>query len=127
MVLRVCNLPLTDPDPLAFARPLSFTPRQPPSRHLLQGDPFTSFNEPAPPESVALGAPSFNLNGVGAVSNSATTVPVMGTLAAPLPVTGYAAGQAPSSVGAVSVRALGCLGAQRLTCGDRQSTSTAKR
>ena len=63
-----------------------------------------SFNEPASPASVAAGAPSYNnLNGVAAASRSATTVPVLGTLAAPLPAAGYAAGYAPTAVGGVSV------------------------
>lgn len=76
-------------------------------------DPFVQFNEPAGPVTVAAGAPSVNLAGVGAVSSSATTVPVLGTLAAPLPTTGYAAGYAPATVGGVSVSVLetpACLG-----------------
>lgn len=69
-----------------------------------QGDPYTVFNEPTSSStSVAAGAPSVNLNGVGAVSRSATTVPVLGTLAAPMPATGYAAGYAPTGVGGVAV------------------------
>jgi hypothetical protein len=78
-----------------------------PGRTLLQGDPFTVFNEPAAP-SVAAGAPSVNLNGVGAVSTSATTVPVLGTLAAPLPGQAYP-GYAPAAVGSVSVSGAGLL------------------
>jgi uncharacterized Zn-binding protein involved in type VI secretion len=79
-------------------------------RHLLQGDPYTVFNEPATPTSVATGAPSVNINGVPAAGMSATSVPVMGSLAMPLPGANYAAGYAPAAVGGVQVR----LGGRRL-------------
>lgn len=77
-------------------------PSRPPPSPQAQGDPFTQFNEPASAASVAAGAPSVNINGVPAAAASATSVPVMGTLAAPLPGTGYAAGYAPG------VRAAAC-------------------
>ena len=72
------------------------------------------FNEPAAPATVASGAPSVNIHGVSAAAGSATTVPVMGTLAAPLPGATYAAGYAPTAVGGVSVRAGEALARPRL-------------
>lgn len=50
------------------------------SRQLLQGDPFTSFNEPeAPGAATSTTGPQVNTNGVPAAAASATTVPVLGS------------------------------------------------
>lgn len=133
--MRTSPAPLQPPNHSAPPR----APRpQPPAgrRHLTQADPFTVFNEPAAPATVASGAPSVNINGVGAAAGSATTVPVMGTLAAPLqPVPGatYAAGYAPVAVGGVSVRGAlgsgslrGALSLQGEGWGDREGSCRAR-